>query len=113
MAPKDKIEAVKRHIAVLIRRGDYVVAHEPEYPTKWWPGGVIDPQTGAPFTHAGAWDFIAEKCEEKGTTLREKTLDKPPGKTASVLLEKTIGSTIYVKVHFGADGKKVIGRSFH
>lgn len=114
MADKQKLNAIKHHIAVLIRRKAYVVGHMPEYPVDWSHGEVIDPRSGQPFTHPGAWDFIAEKLEEKGTTIEEITLEKPEGRKAYVLREPTRDGIIYIKVHFGGhEGNIIVGRSFH
>lgn len=114
MAGKQKLNAIKRHIAVLLRRKYYMVPHGTEYPTRWWIDEVIDPRSGQPFTYPGAWDFIAERFEEKGTTIEEITMDKPLKKKAYVLRECTKDGIIYIKVHFGI-GKEdiIIGRSFH
>jgi hypothetical protein len=111
---KAKLRATKKHIAVLVGRNAYIVPHGSDYPTKWWFDTVVDPRSGAPFTHAGAWDFISEKCREPGTEIVEVTLKKPPGKMAYVLREPTKHGTIYIKVHFGgAKGDLIVGRSFH
>lgn len=114
MASKAKLKATKKHIGVLVGRNACVVPHDRTYPTKWWFGAVIDPRSGVPFTHTGAWDFICEKCKDHGTEITEITLEKPPGKAAYVLREHTKHGTIYIKVHFGgANGDLVVGRSFH
>jgi hypothetical protein len=111
---KEKLKAIKRHLAVLIRRKAYIVAEGPEYPTKWWFGKVKDPRTENYFTHSGAWDFIAEKLEEKGTKIREIQLDKPPEKKGYELLEHTKWGIIYIKIHFGFGENNIVwGRSFH
>jgi hypothetical protein len=114
VANKQKLDAIKRHIAVLLKRKSYMVPHGPEYPTKWWIDGVIDPRSGQPFTYPGAWDFIAERLKERGTTIEEIPLDKPQGKKAYVLRERTKDGIIYIKVHFGIGKEDIImGRSFH
>jgi len=110
---KKRINSIKHHIAVLVRREDCFVPFGPEIPTKWWFGKVIDPRTGKCFTPAGTWDFIAEKLEERGTKIKEVVLNKPPGRRGYELLVPTRNGTIYIKVHFGAGGNKVVGRSFH
>jgi len=114
VADKKKLKAIKRHIALLIRRKSYMVPSGPEYPTKWWIDEVTDPRSGQPFTYPGAWDFIAERLEERGTTIEEIPLDKPQGKKAYVLRERTKHEVIYIKVHFGSGKEDIImGRSFH
>lgn len=114
MGQNEKLKAIKRHLAVLIRRKDYILPCGPELPTRWFPADVTDPRTRNKFTYPGAWDFIAEKLEEEGCRIREKILDKPPGKKCYELLERTKWGTIYIKVHFGFGVKNIVyGRSFH
>jgi hypothetical protein len=113
VAEKAKLDAIKRHIGVLVRRKDYVVPHDPRYPTRWWFGGVTDPRSGKPFTPFGAWDFIAEKLDETGTRIKEIAMDKPPGTKGYVLREPTKWGIIYIKVQFGGEGRVIFGRSFH
>lgn len=114
MADKDKLTRIKEHIAVLIRRGEYVVGSYPEYPSDWRHGEIIDPRSGKPFTHAGAWEFIAEILEARGTKLEEIDMHIPKGRKGYVLHERTKDCTIYIKVHFGGkEGDRIIGRSFH
>lgn len=113
MTEKKRLNSIKYHLAVLVRRGKYFVPFGPELPTKWWFGQVIDPRSGKLFTPAGAWEFIAEKLEETGTTISELELDKPPERKAYELQVHTLHGTIYIKVHFGGKGDTVIGRSFH
>ena len=85
---EDKHKLIKSHIAKLIRRHQYVVGHAPENPVDWQLDEVIDPRSGEPFTYPGAWDFIAEKLEQKGTTIEEKTLDQPPKKKGFITLSE-------------------------
>jgi hypothetical protein len=111
---KEKLNSIKHHLGVLVRRNKRFVPHEPEYPTKWWPGRVIDPRSGDFFTFPGSWDFIAEKLEEKGTVIEPIPLEKPEGKTGYVLRECTKHGIIYMKIHFGIHDEDVVwGRSFH
>lgn len=111
---KGKQEAVKHHIAVLIRQGKRDVGYWPEYPAVWRPAEVIDPRTEKPFTYPGSWDFIAERLEEPGSKLETMTLNKPPGKTGYVFKERTKNGRIYVKLQLlPGKGDFVIGRSFH
>lgn len=111
---EEKLKLIKSHIAKLIRRKQYVVGHAPENPVNWRHDEVIDPRSGEAFTYPGAWDFIAEILEQRGTTIKEKTLDKPPKKRGFILKEFTKDGIIYIKVQFGGpEGNIVEGRSFH
>jgi hypothetical protein len=108
-----EIEQIKKQLAFLARqKKSRIVPWEKDLPKKWWFSGVIDPRSNMPFTPDGAWDFIAEKLEERGTTIEEITLDKPQGKKAYVLHVDTVHGEIYIKVHFG-EGNTIVGRSFH
>jgi len=111
VAEKEKLKAVKRHLAVLIKQSKYVIAYD--LPKKWWPTGVKDPRSGECFTPSGAWDFIVEELEQKGTVIKEINLKKPTNRKGYVLLVPTKEGIIYVKIHFGGKGDMVIGRSFH
>ena len=84
----------------------------PEKPTKWHPGGVIDPRSGAPFSPAGAWEFIVELLAS-GHPLEEIILEKPPGKKGYVLKHPGAAgrADIYIKLQLGSG--YVHGRSFH
>ena len=116
MNERKRLKQIKRHLSVLSSRKDArIIPHEPEYPKKWWPEGVIEPRTGTYFTPSGAWEFIAEKLKEPGTRIKEIILDKPKGKKAYELLVPTPqGRTIYIKIHFGGSkGDMIVGRSFH
>jgi hypothetical protein len=113
VSDKERLSSVKHHLAVLIRRGKRRVPYEQEYPKRWCFGEVVDPRSQEYFTPAGTWDFIAEQLEERGTTITEVALEKPPGKKAYVLKTPTRYGTIYVKIHFGVESDMVIGRSFH
>ncbi len=114
MLSRAKLRAIKKHIAVLIKKKHYVVPHDAQHPKKWWFDSVIDPRSGESFTPEGAWDYIREKCEEKGTIIEEITLRKPPGKVGYVLRERTRDGCIYIKIQFGGhQGELIIGRSFH
>ncbi len=108
-----ELKQIKKQLAFLARQKQAcIIPYEEEKPGKWWFGRVKDPRSGDYFTYSGAWDFIAEKLEEKGTNIEEITLDKPPGEKAYVLHVDTAHGEIYIKVHFGK-GNTIIGRSFH
>ena len=111
MAEKGRLDSIKHHLAVLAKRKEARIVPF-EDGTKWWFGAVVDPRTGSCFTYDGAWDFIAEKLNEKGTVINEVTLSNPPGKKAYYLRVPTKYGTIYIKVHFGQDNQ-IVGRSFH
>ncbi len=112
MTEKEKL--IKHHLAVLISRRQRIIPDGPECPTEWRFGEVIDPRSGKVFTEPGAWDFIVEKLKERGSKIKEKILDKPPGKKAYVLHVPTTNGVIYIKIHFGIDNPSVVyGRSFH
>jgi hypothetical protein len=113
VSDKGRLKSIKQQLAVLIRRGNYRVPFEKEYPKKWCFGEVVDPRSRKYFTPAGAWDFIAEQLEERGTTITEVILEKPPGKKGYVLKTPTRDGIMYVKIQFGVGGNIVLGRSFH
>ena len=79
-------------------------------PTEWQPTTAIDPQSGFPFTDAGAWEFVAEKLEDD-SVLEPVQLEKPLGSTGYVLKIPLGNRQLYIKLQLGAG--KVIGRSFH
>lgn len=108
--PED-LEAIKREIADLIRRGKHQVGIWPGDPIRWWPGNVTDPRTKCPFTHAGCWDFIAEELGKKYTVVKEKILRKPIGKIGYEFCVTTEHHEIYIKLRLS--NGVVIGRSFH
>jgi len=106
------INEIRHEIAKYARQKDKrEVSFGPEEPSKWWPGTVRDPEGGNPFTHAGAWEFIADEVEQKETIINPKLLDKPCGKLGYEILINTKYGTVYVKVRL--DKHKIIGRSFH
>ena len=75
---------------------------------------MIDPAGGldAPFTNAGAWEFIASKLDE-GHDVEVIDLRKPLGTKAYVMKIDIDPNArmLYVKVEFRAG--KILGRSFH
>lgn len=107
----DDVQKIRRQLVVLCQRKK---ARTSEWsincPTEWQPTAVTDPQSGSPFTDAGAWEFVAEKLED-GSELEQVLLEKPPGSTGYVLKVPLGDRQLYVKLQLGAG--KVIGRSFH
>lgn len=109
-------DSIRRQLARAARRprsrnrGEF----SPGRPTKWQPMQVIDPAggLGAPFTNAGAWEFIASKLEG-GHRVDVIDLRKPQGAQAYVMKIEIDpnGPRLYVKVEFRAG--KILGRSFH
>jgi hypothetical protein len=81
-------------------------------PSDWSPYSVIQPESGMPFTPAGAWELIAELAKE-GHPLRRIELEVPPGESAYEFLVDLEGATVtlYIKVQF--KGPFIVGRSFH
>lgn len=108
----DEVDARIRHqLAILCRRKQARTSMwSADRPTEWQPTTVTNPQSGFPFTDAGAWEFVAEKLAEN-LPLKKIILDKPPGAQAYVILIPIDDRTLYVKLQLGAG--KVIGRSFH
>lgn len=83
----------------------------PKAPTKWNPGEVRDPKTGAPYTRQAAWMRIHAELVA-GCEISKMVLDKPPGKTGYVFhFHDGNGVRIYVKLQL-LNGL-VMGRSFH
>jgi len=108
---KKRLNSIKHHLYVLVKRGKRFVAIDSR--KKWWPGSVFDPCYGECFTTEGAWDFIAENLKEKGTRIKQVDLDKLPSRKAYELLIPTYKGKIYIKISFGGKGDTVIGHSFH
>ena len=82
-------------------------------PTDWRPSQVLDPHgDGQCFTDDGAWRYICDQLEE-GHEFREVILNKPPGKSAYVMIFVLADDQppLYVKLELGSG--KVLGRSFH
>jgi hypothetical protein len=81
-------------------------------PCEWRPWEVLHPDSGLPFTDAGAWNFVAELLES-GHDASTVTLRKPPGKEAYEILAAghRSGPNIYIKLTLS--GPFVHGRSFH
>lgn len=105
------LERIRHQLVVLCQRKK---ARTSEWsihcPTEWQPTTVIDPQSGLPFTDAGAWEFVAESLEN-GLELETVQLEKPPGSIGYVLKIPVGDRQLYVKLQLGAG--KVVGRSFH
>jgi len=108
---KNRLNSIKHHLYVLVKRGKRVVAVDKRI--KWWPGSVFDPGCGEYFTTEGAWEFIAEQLNEKGTIIKQVPLKKLPGSKAYELNIPTYKGKIYIKISFGGKGDTVIGHSFH
>ncbi len=107
----DELEEIRHQLVVLCQRKG---ARKSEWsincPTEWQPTTVIEPQTGLPFTDAGAWEFVAEKLRD-GLELETVQLERPPGSIGYVLKIPLGDRKLYVKLQLGAG--KVVGRSFH
>ncbi|MCY4554908.1 MAG: hypothetical protein OXF79_00665 [Chloroflexi bacterium] len=86
----------------------------PKRPSRWNPFTVPNPETafGIHFTHASAWQFIADRLEQ-GEHVETIEMGRPVGATGYVMkLQLKEGShRLYVKLEL--TGSKVIGRSFH
>lgn len=82
-------------------------------PCDFNPGKVVNPEgSGEPFTEEGAWLFIVS-CLERGEPLDANTLQKPAGRTGSVMLVPGASGqpAIYIKLQLGSG--VVLCRSFH
>jgi len=81
-------------------------------PTRWQTLQVTNPETGFPFSDAGAWELIADQIDS-GVEIKYVKLDKPSGAIGYAFLMKIDPKRlpIYVKLQLGAG--VVIGRSFH
>jgi hypothetical protein len=109
--PED-INAIKRRISNLVKQQDKrQIGFGPEDPSKWYPGSVIDPRFGTPFTREGAWDFIVDQMGMKKTAVEQTILKKPIRKVGYEFTVKTKYGEIYIKLRLGKD--RIIGRSFH
>lgn len=101
------LDSIRHQLAVLARRKKARVIDKPN---KWRPHEVICQETGAPFTDAGAWEYIADLLD-RGHPLEEAAQEQPPGVTAYVMLVALAEETLYIKVRLGAGF--ILGRSFH
>jgi hypothetical protein len=101
-------DEIRHELTVLAKRKE---GRALGFPRDWSPGRVRNPETGEPFTEAGAWWFIAEKLEQ-GHPLEEIAMDDCPG-THGYVMEVDVGREVplYIKLQRGSG--KVIGRSFH
>ena len=97
-------------LALARRRRARLVRFTTERPCRWEPTTVLNPETGAPFTPAGAWEFIADMLEQK-RSIEQVRLRKPPGRVGHVMLVPTKHGTIYIKLELGSG--VIWGRSFH
>lgn len=81
-------------------------------PSDWCPNKVINPETGFPFSEAGAWELI-QQLLDSGNPIQPIPMDDPPGLTGYVMKYqlKDEERLLYIKVHFG--NGKIVGRSFH
>ncbi len=108
------LKRARTELALLARQeGLRMVPESPDFPTKWWFGGVVDPSSTDYFTYPGAWEFVAEMLEDKRVVVNEVCLDKPKGATGYWFNVPTSNGEIYIKVHFGRGRKTILGRSFH
>ena len=111
---EDQVQAIdpenfRRDLALLARRTQ---SRQLGFPREWQPESVPHPESGMPFTVAGAWIFIAELLE-KGQPMEVIEMRDKPGTRAFVMLVDMPDSErpLYVKVQLGSG--KIIGRSFH
>lgn len=110
--PSD-LESIRRELVRLCRRKECrIEAWTRERPTKWQPDQVINPESGIPFTKAGAWEFIAQTLES-GCLITEVEMRKPPNEVGYVVEVDLIAGSprLYIKLQISRG--KVIGRSFH
>jgi hypothetical protein len=102
----------RRQLARLARqKSKRRVAHE--FPCRWFPSEVTNPEDGQKFTDAGAWEFIARLLEDvEGQNVDVKSLDCPKDKTGYEMKCDLPTGKVYIKVHYG-HGPSILGRSFH
>jgi hypothetical protein len=106
LMPAD-LPSIRHQLAVLARRKRARVI---DRPNRWRPHEVICPETGEPYTDAGAWEFIADLLEQ-GHELEESPQEQPAGVTAYVMHVSIAAETLYIKVRLGTGC--ILGRSFH
>ena len=115
VAPVSIDDSIRHQLVVLARRSNArVTEFSRDRPTDWRPGKVRDPagRLWTHFTHASAWELIADKLED-GHDVETIELQKPPGAKGYVMkidLEPS-SPPLYVKLQLGSG--KIIGRSFH
>ena len=110
--PSD-LEAVRHELARLARRKECrIEVWTRERPTEWNPDQVLNPESGLPFTRAGAWEFAAQLLDS-GHPITEVEMHQPPNEKGYVMeVELEPGSPkLYIKLQLSRG--KVIGRSFH
>ena len=105
----------RRQLAQLARsERTRTIAFSPDQPTDWRPTEVRRPEGGylPYFTHAAAWELVAERLDE-GHEVEVVKLRKPPGAKGYVM-KIDLGPdmpTLYVKLQLRRG--QVVGRSFH
>jgi hypothetical protein len=107
------LDEIRRELARLARRKECrIEVWTPERPTEWMPDRVINPESGLPFTKAGAWALVATLLET-GHPMTEVEMRHPPGETGYALeVALAVGSPVlYIKLQLIRG--KIIGRSFH
>ncbi len=106
-------ESVRRQLIALARRPkDRIVPRTGEMPCRWQPEQVNNPESGMPFTEAGAWHFIADQLEQ-GAPVESLPMEKPANTIGYVLkIDIEMGRPqLYIKIQLAS--RRVIGRSFH
>ena len=105
----------RRQLAQLARsERTRTIAFSLDQPTDWRPTEVRRPEGGylPYFTHAAAWELVAERLDE-GHEVEVVKLRKPPGAKGYVM-KIDLGPdmpTLYVKLQLRRG--QVVGRSFH
>lgn len=110
---RDDLESIRQELVRLARRKECrIEVWTRERPTEWNPDQVVSPESGMPFTKAGAWEFVAQTLES-GHPLKEVEMRQPPNEKGYVF-EVDLGPRspkLYVKVQLTRG--RIIGRSFH
>ena len=86
------------------------VPRSAEFPCRWFPEQVYEPDSGWPFTKAGAWEFVVESLRRE-CRINILRMRKPPGSYACVLKVPGGKRKIYIKIQ--VYGGIALGRSFH
>ncbi len=106
----------RKTLAEIARLGRYASSRRndfsPASPCDWDPYGIVNPETGLPFSDASAWELICRLLVERPESFQEVRLDRPPGQTAYAI-EVTLPENVRVYIKVQLSQGKARGRSFH
>lgn len=113
LSPEEWASASKEIVRLAQHKSTRNTHWTPEIPCEWNPTQVENPNTGMPFSDAGAWMFVVELIESGHAFSKKVLRDKPPGAIAweTKIPLSANRPKLYLKVQLWRG--KVLGRSFH